>query len=247
MIWLKLILLWWLSSDKHIDFNTIMMFINNLISLSVSGFVACDTSRTCVSSAKMVSEIDSPRAFSAAFILHMLSWKAVVSTILVSKLFNSDWLKEIPAWDVPALPAIWLIVFGVLETEVSRYKQSCIEDDLELYAEKDVRALRCICLWASWIFPLNLACTVFVPGMTSALWQGLFRGVKGSLLPLAVSLFSLISWLSTVIMVTSSRIPRPKQTSHESEEFQPLLVATDLESVFEAPLSAETDCTAAAR
>ena len=113
---------------------------------------------------------------------------------MLAKFLRSPFLAEVPSWDIPALPAFWVIVFGALELEVSRYKESCREQP-EFYAERDVRAMRCMCLWAAFVFPLNLACSVFIPAWSTVFWQSLFGNTaKGSA--------GIHIWMSSLIIIT---------------------------------------------
>jgi len=155
---------------------------------------------------KMWRDMKAPHIFALALVILVFTWKTIVSILMLSTFFHSKWLSDIPIWDVPALPAFWVLVFGVLQIEASAFIKGC-EAAPKRYAEADVRAVRCTCLWAAWIFPLNLACTVFVPEATSVLWTGLFGSTNSgsAALHIVASLLSLASWLSTVSMTVASR------------------------------------------
>jgi len=216
MLWLKIVLLWWLAHDPQTTVNTAIVFTNVFITLGVATRSTCASCLDSLRSAKMQSEVRGRHAFCAGFIVSALTWKAAVCTLLVSKFYRSRWLEEIPIWDVPSAPAFWIIVLGTLEVETSRYLQSCKEHP-HVYAEPDVRVVRCVCVWAAWIFPLNLACTVLVPCMTNGLWSGLFGPTaKGSAaLHVWMSMLTLASSLSAVVMAISSRAPAPQTKQHD--------------------------------
>eukprot|EP00929_Paragymnodinium_shiwhaense_P119762 TRINITY_DN91659_c0_g1_i1.p1 TRINITY_DN91659_c0_g1~~TRINITY_DN91659_c0_g1_i1.p1 ORF type:complete len:699 (+),score=73.00 TRINITY_DN91659_c0_g1_i1:55-2151(+) len=218
MLWLKIILLWWLVAEPQTSINTFIIFMNNFITLGVATYSAHSSTKKGRQSTKMTKEVCAPLVFSLAFMVLMITWKAVVSTLLIAKFFRSPWLEEVPVWDIPALPAFWVMIFGTLEVEVSRYLQSC-EERVDLASEPDVRTLRSACLWAAWLFPLNITCTVVLPGMTSGLWQGLFGPSEKygcGFLHIWVSVLSLASWLATIVMVVTSQ-PRPSSSPRQMD------------------------------